>query len=429
MRFSAIHKVASYLMVSSAFAALALSRELSPLVVVLTILAITTSFFAEPQRRAWLRGRVWTGAWNIATLVAFAFTILEAFRGEALFSGIRFLCFLLVNKLFNRRASRDYLQAYVVSFLMLVAGAALSSDLAYAACFLGYVVFATWTLTLFHLRREMEENYLLKHSDGALSERVEVDRILNSRRIVGGSFLAGTSVVSLGIFVGATAVFFLIPRFGFGFFVSRARHGAITVGFSDRVDLNDVGRVKDNPQVVMRVSLDAQPIDPLRLRGVSFDRYQRGRWSRTTATAAPLRRWDGLWLTDGKPTAARVREILAHARKQIIYLEPLDTPLVFSAPQAVAFELGQARGIGPSPIEFEARPGGAVAAIERRIDVNGRSQAVDRKTGLRYTVWSEEPAADPVALATASDEPPSPELEPYLALPSDLPPRIAELAR
>ena len=44
---------------------------------------------------------------------------------RAALAGVRFLCFLLVNKLWNRRASRDYLQAYVVSFLMLVAGAAL----------------------------------------------------------------------------------------------------------------------------------------------------------------------------------------------------------------------------------------------------------------------------------------------------------------
>jgi protein-glutamine gamma-glutamyltransferase len=432
MRFSAIHKVASYLMVSSAFAALALSRELSPLVVALTIAAVFSSFFVEPPQHAWLRGRVWTGVWNGATLVAFSWTILDALRGEALFSGVRFLCFLLVNKLFNRRASRDYLQAYVVSFLMLVAGAALSSDLAYAACFLGYVVFATWTLTLFHLRREMEENYLLKHSDGALSERVEVDRILNSRRIVGGSFLAGTSLVSLGIFLGATAVFFLIPRFGFGFFVSRARHGTTTVGFSDRVDLNDVGSVKDNPQVVVRVGLDAPPAEPLRLRGISLDRYQHGRWSRTAEVRAqPLKRWDALWLVD-KPSAARVRDILAHARRQVVYLDPLDTAVVFGASQPVAFELDQARaGLGPPPIELEARGGGEVVAVERHVDASGRTYAGDRKSGLRYTVWSEEPRRPIGELLSLPDgpRPNAPELAPYLQLPGDLPPRVAELAR
>ena len=33
-----------------------------------------------------------------------------------------FLLFLLVNKLFNRRSGRDYLQLYVVTFMMVVAG-------------------------------------------------------------------------------------------------------------------------------------------------------------------------------------------------------------------------------------------------------------------------------------------------------------------
>src|SRR5260370_32235784 len=170
------------------------------------------------------------------------------------------------------------------SYLM-VACAGLSTDVAYAACFVAYVVFATWTLTLFHLRREMEENYLLKHSDDSQSERVEVERILNSRRIVGKAFLAGTSLVSLGIFVASSALFLSLPRLGFGFFVAHGRRGVATIGFSERVDLGEYGVVKDNPQVVMRVELPAGPPDrPLHLRGVTFHHYPNGHWSRTLPT-------------------------------------------------------------------------------------------------------------------------------------------------
>ncbi|HEY1586311.1 MAG TPA: DUF3488 domain-containing protein, partial [Polyangia bacterium] len=280
MRFSAIHKATSYLMVAAAFSTLALSRELPPFVVGITLALGLLSYFFEPTRVAFLRARAWTATWNALTLAVFAWTLLAAIRGELLGAGIRFLCFLLVNKLWNRKSSRDYLQAYVVSFLMLVAGAALNSDLAYAGCFLAYVVFATWTLTLFHLRREMEENYLIKHSDDG-AERVEVERILNSRRIVGWSFLGATSLVSLGVFLCATFVFFLIPRFGFGFFATHQRRSSLTVGFSDRVDLDAYGRVKDNPQVIMRIEFPAgaAPEQPLHLRGVAFDKYNHGRWT------------------------------------------------------------------------------------------------------------------------------------------------------
>ena len=104
--------------------------------------------------------------------------------------GLRVLCLLLVCKLWQRRHNGDYLQAYVVSFVMLLAATFVENSMVYALLLFLYLVFAMWTLTLFHLRREMEENYLLKHLPGrhaqaAESERVEVERILNSRRVVG----------------------------------------------------------------------------------------------------------------------------------------------------------------------------------------------------------------------------------------------------
>jgi transglutaminase-like putative cysteine protease len=406
-------------------------------VVIFTLVGGALSFLAEPARPGWafLRSRAWSLGWNGSTLVVFAWTALDTLRGQALFAGVRFLCFLLVNKLWNRRASRDYLQAYVVSFLMLVAGAALSSDLSYAACFLAYVVFATWTLTLFHLRREMEENYLLKHSDGAQSERVEVERILNSRRIVGGAFLAGTSLVSLGIFLSATLVFFLIPRFGFGFFVAHGRRGAATIGFSDRVDLGEYGLVKDNPQVVMRVELPAGPPSaPLHLRGVSFDRYQHGHWARTEhAGATGLRRWNGSYWFVGLPPkrplgAARAKKLLEATLEQRVYLDPLDTPVLFGAAQPVAFQLFPS--VLPTPIELEVRGAGEIYAVERHVDATGRTFAVERKSGLRYIVYSDlrVPSEAELAALPDTDEYPD-DLDPYLQLPADLPPRIAALAR
>jgi transglutaminase-like putative cysteine protease len=437
MRFSAIHKVASYLMVASAFASLALSRELPPLIVALTLVFGLASFFFEPQRHAFLRSRGWTLVWNAVTVVTFAWTLLDALRGEALFAGVRFLCFLLVNKLWNRRASRDYLQAYVISFLMLVAGAALSSELAYAACFLGYVVFATWTLTLFHLRREMEENYLLKHSDGLSSERVEVERILNSRRIVGGAFLAGTSLVSIGIFLLASVTFFLIPRFGFGFFSTRARRGQATVGFSDRVELGEYGLVKDNPQVVMRIELPGgEPKAPLRMRGVSFDRYAHGHWSRTAKVPSePLHRWDDLWLVDppARPSGAMVRQILSTSLVQNVYLDPLDTAVLFGAGRPLAFQLPRSNFATTGPqVDLEARAPGEVIALERRVEPGtGRVYSVERKSGLRYTVYSDDHTPTVPALLAAPDVSAAGavEMAPYLALPDDLPKRISELAQ
>lgn len=432
MRFSAIHKVTSYLMVASAFAALAISRELGLPLLLFTAVGMLFSSLAEPSAHAWMRSRLWHSSWNLATVLVFLWAVVEALSGEPLLAGVRFLCFLLVNKLWNRRGSRDYLQAYVVSFLMLVAGAALSTDLAYAACFAAYVVFATWTLTLFHLRREMEENYLLKHSDDSQSERVEVERILNSRRIVGKAFLAGTSLVSLGIFIASSALFLSLPRLGFGFFVAHGRRGVATIGFSERVDLGEYGVVKDNPQVVMRVELPGGPPDrPLHLRGVTFDHYQSGHWSRTVgARQEPLRRVGNLWLVESdrpQPLKPRLRRILGGSLVQQVYLEPLDTTVLFGAPMPLAFELPRSTATSAVPVELEARGAGEVVAHERHVDSAGRAYGTARKSGLKYTVYSE--LQNPAALGASFSTVPEEELAPYLEVPAGLPERIKQLAR
>ncbi len=437
MRFAAVHKLSSYLMIAASLLALALSGEVEPWVIAATAIGGFVSYFFEPNDHALLRGRGFVLVWNAATIVAFGLTLVSAFTHDALTAGVRFLCFLVVNKLWNRRASRDYLQAYVVSFLMLVAGAALSSELGYALCFLAYVVFSTWTLTLFHLRREMEENYLLKHTQDAESERVEVERVLNSRRIVGGQFLVGTGLVSVGIFLVSALLFFLIPRVGFGLFAQGGRRGRPTAGFSDRVELGQYGRIKDNPQIVMRVELERQPGQPMRFRGISFDRYEKGRWSRTAKVGnLGVRAAGNLYLLDEEPLNVTTphkqrptRERMRDAQKQIIYLEPLDTPVLFGLVRPIAYELGPPIAQGAVPILVEMR-GKDAYVVERRMQTDGRVLTVDRQGGLRYTAWSvDTPIDDKLAKQATLPATFPPELRAYLQVPADLPPRIAELAQ
>src|SRR5204862_5299824 len=129
---------------------------------------------------------------------------------------LNLVMFLLGYKLFYRRVNRDYLHIYVLSFLVVLAAAALAQSFLFALAFALYVVAATWALILFHLRREMEENYLVKHSAQAPSQKVGVARILNSRRIVGRPFFAATGAVGLAVVGGAVATFALVPRVGAG---------------------------------------------------------------------------------------------------------------------------------------------------------------------------------------------------------------------
>src|SRR5690606_14025913 len=136
----------------------------------------------------------------------------------------------------------------------------------------------------FHLRREMEDNLLVKHAADRASERVEVRRILDSKRIVGSRFFLGTGLLSFGVFLIASIVFLAIPRVGFGFFIKN-RGGLTLAGFSDGVKLGGHGVIKHDSTVVMRVEIDAKyggrDKPEIHWRGVAFDEYANGQWRRS----------------------------------------------------------------------------------------------------------------------------------------------------
>ena len=129
----------------------------------------------------------------------------------------------------------------------------------------------------------MEENLLLKYGATLQAKPVEVDRVLNSRRLVGGRFLVVTSGISLLIFLGAMVFFFMFPRIGFRFF-QQSRPGITMAGFNDQVTLGDFGLIKDNPTVVMRVEFEDEA-ERYRLphywKGLAFDRYDGRQWSKS----------------------------------------------------------------------------------------------------------------------------------------------------
>jgi protein-glutamine gamma-glutamyltransferase len=402
MRFRNAHKLIAYLLVAVGFVSLLLGGGIPGPVAVGFALLAGLSWLFEPDPRAPDRAALW---WTV-TLVALAGLLTaNVMRGGAIIDAlVTFVLALCVNRLFNRRSNREYRHLIYLSFTMLMLGTLLNTGLSFALCFSAYIMLATWNLVFVHLRREMEENYLLKHSEASRSERVEVDRILGSRRVVGGSFLAGTALVSLGVLFCAVGVFAVFPRVGLGFFVGASRPGALLAGFSERVELGQHGVIKDNPEVVLRVALARRPSFSLRFRGAVFDTYQAGVWQH----ARPAR---GQTLPGGRQvfSDARGAPLLA----QDIYLEPLDSQILFGADRPVAIDVPE-RGAAPVP------------PLTVAVGTNGELRGV-RSGGVRYRVYSSLAAPDPAALAAARGDYPA-DVLPSLLLPADLPPSIHDLA-
>lgn len=395
MRFAVAHKAATYLMVVCAYLAMTTGGGVSPGLALGGLVAIAASWWWEPPRISFER---WGWVWTTASVFALVYSVLTAVvTGDFLGVGAQFLTWLIVAKMFNRKIARDWQQIYLLAFLMLVAGSVLNPELTYGLCFLGFVISTTWAMTLFHLRREMEDNLLVKHAADRRSERVEVRRILDSRRIVGGSFFLGTGLLSFGVFLAAAALFLALPRVGAGFFL-KGRNGLTLAGFSDGVKLGGHGVIKNDPTVVMRAKVPAAVgnlgAPQIHWRGVAFDRYSKGQWSRTARAPRTSKlsdqtgareRWYLPW--DGQrlmPAGAQVEQLLPLLVRQDIYLDPLDSDVLFGA------------GL-PRVIELEA-------AARARRPVNEQNDEVRLAHGatVSYTVYSqlEPPPAEDLRAAS-----------------------------
>lgn len=422
MRFAAAHKTTSYLAVGFAFLAMVGGGTIAPLVSLLGVVGLVASWWFEPPRFQTDR---WSWAFTVIALIGFAYSGAMAFAtGDYLGHGGAFLVILTVARASTRRSAKDWQQLYLLAFLMLVAGTVLNGELSYAVCFLGFVITGTWALILFHLRREMEDNFLLKHADPKASQRVEIRRILESRRIVDRRFLLGTGLTSLGFLVVALVFFLTIPRVGVGF-LFRGKGDSAMVGFSDGVKLGGHGRLKSDSTIVMRVvisepQLRGRDAPYLYWRGVAFDRYSRGQWTRTRT--APLTR---TWHEDlagnrerrylsasrlvGRDNAVdAMAAARAGAVRQEIWLDPLGTDALFAASTPVAYEIDQ-------PLRGQ-RP------IERNDEVH-----LDHDGPIHYLAWSTVEPPPPDRLRAARALPPG-------ALPADdvylqVPPEITEATR
>lgn len=411
MSFAGAHKLATYLMVGAAYLAIWVTGALPPVLAVLYLAGILASWFFDPPRTLPERmprvgvalviaGAVWAGAAYV-------------FSGNLIAAGMRLLACLVVLKLMGRKSARDYRQVVLLAFLTLVGGSVFFAGASYALVFLAYVIAATWALILLYLRREIEVRVGLDQPATA--------HVIAARGVIGGRFFAASSLVSLSIFAFAIALFFTIPRVGVGLFYGSNDAQITFAGFHDGEKLGGHGRIRENPTVVMRVELagitSARELPRLYWRGVAFDHYERGSWSRSDSAPASrivdLRRHHRLFRFPLYGTEAwlsgDVRRRKADTLRQTIYLEPLGTDVLFGAAMPAAFVIGGSR----------ARPGTA----------HNDEVHMIRDGALKYTVYSRINTPPPDLLRAAPTALPLAYRTAYLQLPPEIPDRVITLAR
>jgi transglutaminase-like putative cysteine protease len=422
MRFQAAHKLITYLLVLSALGALATTRALSPLSALLFLAVAAASSFVDAGSKAAAAidrgGRIVRGATG-ALLAVIVWRIWRRMPDADLAPAFDLILALLAYKLLFRRSHRDYVQIYALTFLLVLVASTVTATFVFVAAFAVYVVLATWALILFHLRREMEENYLVRHSAQAPSQKVGIGRILGSRRVVGRAFFAGTFLVAAGVFLGAMAVFASVPRLGAGF-VLGARAPAGVLGLSDEVAIGRYGTAAAaRHDVVLRAVIprltelqDANAqraaAEQLYFRGAVYDTYSNGRWIRsrrpelrTVVTEVGGRAYVS------EPGEEPPAPSLAGADRQEIEAVGIPATALLALDRPVAIELPAGRLGAASALRVAPRWSGETAL---RIG-NEPGEALVTLAHAHYTAYSRSgaqgpPALDPAARLAEAQVPP-----------------------
>ena len=315
------------------------------------------------------------------------------------------ILFLSTIKLLQKKADRDWVFLYLISFFEVLLAAGLSVSPLFLGTLGLYMLSALSTVIAFEIKKaqrsvKASETRLLVAPDATLFRRLTKR---NQRRTpVEARRLPLVSLVLL-VLIGAVALplFFIAPRFGGSAFARTGGGSTRVSGFSESVKLGEIGQLQKSNALVMRVRVENRSPDlNLRWRGIALDSFDGRMWHRSSEDSVPYasRNFYQFDTTDS----------LHSLTTQTFFLEPVDTPVLFAAPRAIALQ-------------------GALSYV--RLDREGaiftRLHPLDRIT---YKVISDTTVPDRETLR--ADSRPYPIIfDRYLELPKALDARIEKLAR
>lgn len=406
MRFGFVHRVMTDALAALGVLALVLSGQFSRWVSVVMLVGLVA---ALSVRESWQRHAAFRHLDTAALLIVLAAQIARAFMDVPVLDLlVEFAAALQIIRLATRKGAAHDQQVIVLALLHLIAGTVLGGGLGYGLCFIGVLVVAPGALVLSHLRREVEGNYRQGARDRT-GLPVDVPRILRSRRVVGRSFLAVTCLLSIPIFVFTALLFVLFPRVGLSLLLMNRGHAGRMIGFSGHVDLGEVGVLRSDPALAMRIEIPelAEPPPPrltLHLRGTALDSYNGRAWSQSENLRRPSD-------TDREGVLAIERPISAEDRVMRVDLEPIEPPVIFLPPNATGLRM---RTRGTLGVEQPV-------ATLRGPDGEFRYQPVDDR-GLKYDIFASRTDRATFQRLPAAERPR------YLTVPAELPARVRALA-
>ncbi len=426
-------RTTSYALVTTAFLAIALTGSLDGVSIALYPLAVVICFYRDTRSAKRLRLREWM--WRILAIAYVPFVFIDgAFISNRVLALVHMTLFVSAAKLFQEKRDRDWVFLYLIAFFQMLLAAGLTFNALFVASLATFLFFFISTLAAFEIRRAGREvTHLEDETVIPLKQPQPVKyraREVSARAIKGNRvrYLLGASFAQIVIVAALTLpLFFLIPRLGGGGVASGFGEGDAITGFSDRVELGQVARIKKSPRVVMRVRLDRKPPRYLRWRGIALEIYDGRAWSmfhdpdrpervagiyqirNSSAGAAADAQFTRNYTVDQTAMDHQMSEARPPSVEQTIVLEPLSTDTLFAAQKTFRIR-------GPFETIFKDRYTGALSSP----GLKGRTTyfvSSDVSVPSDQTLRLDAPASSSEAIRKV-----------YLQLPTKLDPRISQLA-
>src|ERR1700685_1140481 len=316
----------------------------------------------------------------------------------ALLGSVHFLLFVMLVRLYSATTDRDAFFLAMLAFTGILAAAILTIDTFFLVMFFIFLLFAVATFVGMELRR-----------GGRGAPTTAIVHPAQEKRLARALTFAAISVAVGAILIGGT-LFFFFPRFSAGYLGRTSMQPSLMSGFTDNVELGQIGEIKKNPAVVMRVKTGAPvPYARLRWRGIALTTFDGKRWS-TPNHRQPVTLSPNLM---GAINVADPEQNLKGPSMELDYealVQPMATDAVFVPSNAVSL-VGGFNGENPTAVNNVRR------TYVFRDFTGSLFNPFRNYAPVRYFGISRLPTIEPAKLRAASTDYPADIRDTYLQLP------------
>jgi protein-glutamine gamma-glutamyltransferase len=310
-----------YLLVLSGFMLLASTGRLDVLSMSVVAVALLIRGILLLRSREFTIPEQWTNYFTIGYVAFYAFDYFVLSR-SFINATVHLTLFSMAVKLFGVYRERDNIYLALLSFGMVLSAAVLTVDSMFFFALAIFLLLATATFITMEMRRSAKQSTVWACEHGGDDRKLRAALSLM------------TLVLLLGVLAAAIALFFVLPRRSGGYLSAFASRNQFVSGFSDTVELGQIGQIQQSSIVVMHLNIagDTTGHHQLLWRGVALNLFDGSVWKsqeRFTIVSPRFRNYDlqrEYAQTEGLDGTLRGPAALL---RYIVSMEPVGTNVFF----------------------------------------------------------------------------------------------------